>query len=307
MHILAAYGGSPYSQFMLDSLGKLPSASEADVSLVMVSAFPAVKEGSAAARASYATQFIGPQRQAEERQLHAVAESIDEHFRSVHPHLLHGSPGVEIVKFGETENVDLIVCGAIGQSALSRVLLGSVSDTIATGATCSTLVIRPPTDSRDHRSSASESTPLLPPPLTPKRVLIGVGNAESDGRLTDWITRMSLSTTTQIDLVYVMERHPEYELDLLRKASAYWSEVRSTAVGHMDQMCADLQAIGYRVNSTLLEAPHVGAALIEQAKKLDCNLIVVGDRRETMMSRILLGSTSRHVLRQAPCSVLIVR
>ena len=68
-----------------------------------------------------------------------------------------------------------------------------------------------------------------------------------------------------------------------------------------------LTAAGHRVQRELVEAPHIGAALVEHANKQDCDLIIVGDRRETIIGRTLLGSTSRHVLRQAACSVLLAR
>lgn len=138
-------------------------------------------------------------------------------------------------------------------------------------------------------------------------MLIGVGNAETDRQLTDWISELQLPSDTEIEFVYVMETRPEYELDLLRKASAYWEEVRSTASRHIETMSDELTAAGHRVKSELVEAPHIGAALVDHANKRDCDLIIVGDRRESILARMLLGSTSRHVLRQAPCSVLIAR
>ncbi len=297
MHILTAYDDSPYSKYALNCLRQLPHRDEIDLSLVTVSAFPSMVDWSGTTQANYATQFVKPQREADEKRIQKIADAVDGDFRGIRPHLLSGAPGVEIVKLGKSENVDLIVCGAIGRSAISRVFLGSVSDYVATSAESSVLVIRP----------AVKSGSSLPEPVVPRRVLVGVGNAQSDGRLSDWIARLQLPPDTEIDLVYVMETRPEYELDLLRKASAYWEEVRSMASGHIETMSDELTAAGYRVQRTLVEAPHIGAALVEHANKRDCNLIIVGDRRETIVARILLGSTSRHVLRQAPCSVLIAR
>jgi len=298
MHILAAYDGSPYSKFALDGLRKLAHRHEIDLSIVMVSAFPSMADWSGTTQANYATQFIKPQRKADEKRLQETADSIGDDFRSVRTHLRSGPPGVEIVKLAKSENVDLVVCGAIGRSAIFRVLLGSVSDYVATSADCSALVIRPP---------ASSSGDVQLTPTLPRRVLVGVGNAESDGRLTDWIARLKLPPETDLDLVYVMESRPEYELELLRKATAYWKELRSTASRHLGMMDDKLTASGHRVESKLVEAPHIGAALVEHATKRDCGLIIVGDRRESIVARMLLGSTSRHVLRQAPCSVLIAR
>ena len=144
MHILTAYDDSPYSRFALDGLSKLPHRGEIDLSLVTVSTVPSMADWFGTTQANDATQFIKPQREADEKRMQEIADSVAASFRSIRTHLPSGSPGVEIVKLGKSEKVDLIVCGAIGRSALSRVFLGSVSDYVSTSAECSVLVIRPP-------------------------------------------------------------------------------------------------------------------------------------------------------------------
>lgn len=48
------------------------------------------------------------------------------------------------------------------------------------------------------------------------------------------------------------------------------------------------------------------AALVETARKLDADLVVVG-RRKRSVQRLVLGSVSSKVVRRAPCDVLVVR
>ena len=47
------------------------------------------------------------------------------------------------------------------------------------------------------------------------------------------------------------------------------------------------------------------AALCDEAKRLDAEMIIVGNRRVQGMSRVL-GSIAMDVARNAPCNVLIV-
>lgn len=51
----------------------------------------------------------------------------------------------------------------------------------------------------------------------------------------------------------------------------------------------------------------VGATLVRLAREREASAIVVGSHRYGRVERILLGSTSRHVLEHAPCPVLVVR
>jgi nucleotide-binding universal stress UspA family protein len=48
-------------------------------------------------------------------------------------------------------------------------------------------------------------------------------------------------------------------------------------------------------------------AICRVAEERDVDLIVLGSRGLTVLSRILLGSVSKYVVTNAPCSVLVVR
>jgi nucleotide-binding universal stress UspA family protein len=47
--------------------------------------------------------------------------------------------------------------------------------------------------------------------------------------------------------------------------------------------------------------------LVETARELDADLIVVGRRNQSALQRLVLGSVSAKVVRRAPCDVLVVR
>ena len=50
-----------------------------------------------------------------------------------------------------------------------------------------------------------------------------------------------------------------------------------------------------------------GDVIIEEAKDLDADLIVVGTRGLNVLTRTMLGSVSSKVIHEAPCDVLVVR
>jgi nucleotide-binding universal stress UspA family protein len=47
--------------------------------------------------------------------------------------------------------------------------------------------------------------------------------------------------------------------------------------------------------------------IIDEAKALDADLILVGTHRKNLAKRLLLGSVSTKVVHDAPCDVLVVR
>lgn len=54
-----------------------------------------------------------------------------------------GNPFVEIVRYAKEREIDLIVLGTHGRSALAQVLMGSVADRVVCKAPCPVLTVRP--------------------------------------------------------------------------------------------------------------------------------------------------------------------
>ena len=55
-----------------------------------------------------------------------------------------GRPFVEIIKYAQTENMDLIIIGTHGHKALSHILIGSETENTVRKAPCPVLVVRHP-------------------------------------------------------------------------------------------------------------------------------------------------------------------
>lgn len=56
--------------------------------------------------------------------------------------LKHGDPGKKIIETAEKENCDLIIMGSRGLNALSRVMLGSVSNKVLNHSKVSVLIVK---------------------------------------------------------------------------------------------------------------------------------------------------------------------
>ena len=74
--------------------------------------------------------------------LEAVAAKLAEDGIPAKAHLIAGHPEVEIVRFAEENEVDLIVICSRGRSGFSRWLVGGVADRVVRGATVPVLLVR---------------------------------------------------------------------------------------------------------------------------------------------------------------------
>jgi nucleotide-binding universal stress UspA family protein len=195
---------------------------------------------------------------------------------------LSGSPASEIIAKADDENADLIVVGSQGRGALSRAILGSVSQRIVTGAHCSVRVVR----------AGSQQTDL------PIRIIVGLDPSPDAlsaihavaGRR--WLAKTEVRLVTALDFYDMSSMPPE------EKPAGVASAHRSAET--------ILKTAGLQVSS-LIEEGAPKYLLVDEAERWKADCIFVGARGLTRLGRVLLGSVSTAVVSRAHCSVEVVR
>jgi universal stress protein A len=76
---------------------------------------------------------------------------------------------------------------------------------------------------------------------------------------------------------------------------------------HLDALQAEARAGGVLRVETRLEQGFAASEICESAKRLGCDLIVMGTHGRTGLSHLFLGSVAERVLRMAACPVLTVK
>jgi len=59
--------------------------------------------------------------------------------------------------------------------------------------------------------------------------------------------------------------------------------------------------------TALLEAGSPAESAISVAERVGASAIVVGTSGKTVLDRVLIGSVSEHIVRNAPCTVIVVK
>ncbi|WP_243370488.1 universal stress protein [Geotalea sp. SG265] len=80
--------------------------------------------------------------QLRERVLYVIEKDAREAGIPLEIKVVYGDPAEELLKFAESEEIDVIVIGSSGKGFLKRKLLGSVSHKVAKYAKCSVYIIR---------------------------------------------------------------------------------------------------------------------------------------------------------------------
>jgi nucleotide-binding universal stress UspA family protein len=206
--------------------------------------------------------------------------------------VLYGRPATVIVDEARGFSADVVVAGSRGHGPIASLLLGSVSAELVDHAPCPVLVARGPAADRvllasDGSEFASHAESIVAEwPLFEDAVIRVVSVAEV---VRPWHTGLAPSMYRQVVEAYASD---------LAKAKTEQDAVASSAVGR-------LTAAG-RTADAKLRVGDAAAEIIDEASTWGADLVVLGSRGLTGLSRIVLGSVARNVLQGTGSSVLVV-
>jgi nucleotide-binding universal stress UspA family protein len=224
--------------------------------------------------------------------LDEAAASLERPGLVVRRTLLVGRPATLIVGAARDLRTGLVVVGSRGRGALASLVLGSVSAEVVDHAPCPVLVVRGE--------------------LTGPTLVAVDGSAPSDAA----VTYLAAERLVLDRPVHVLSVAPAAPMPLAYDSTGI-SDIGVDAFGPRREEAIDaarrhafngalrLRAAGHEVSWSTSEgdaAREIAAA----ARHFGCGLIVTGSRGLTGLSRVVLGSVARDVLRHAGVSILVV-
>ncbi len=288
MKVLLATDGSEHAENAAWFLSHLPHSERLD--LLVLSVQPQLPlHGSTEVMA-----WMDEQRKFEKEGAGKACERVEEMFQganaSVETATCEGHPGKEIVKLARDRGLDLIVLGAEGHSVVERMLLGSVSDFVATHAHCSVLIVRPTgLREREHQQ------------LT---VTVAYDGSAPSKYAVEELKNFDWHHHTKFNVINIME-FPAVHMDV--PISIDMEPVRAAMLVAAQEAVTKLRELSPNVDSRVIESGHVGDSIVESAEDDGSDLIVIGNTGHGLVGQFLLGGASRYVVRHARCSVWIAR
>ncbi len=204
--------------------------------------------------------------------------------------VVQGNPSESILNEAEARGVDLIVLGAIGHSNIDRMLLGSVSDFVATHAHCSVLIVRPTgLQDRGHKEL---------------KVCVAYDDSVASENAVAQLQQFGWGAHTKFDVVNIFTT-PQMYTDI--PVQFDMEEIRIATLKQAEKAAVEVRRFGGSATAHTLDSAHIGEGIIRFAREHASDLIVMGDTGRGLVTRFLLGSVSKYTLRHAPCSVWIQR
>ena len=140
------------------------------------------------------------------------------------------------------------------------------------------------------------------------KILVGVDESLFSQAALDWVKRVPWPPGTSIRVVSASPpvfvgteeaSAPAVVAQLIQDQNRMHTEIAGRAA-------RALEASGWTVEPVMI-AGDPRSTLVEEARKIGADLLVVGSHGRSGLSRLVLGSVASYVASHAPCSVLIVK
>jgi nucleotide-binding universal stress UspA family protein len=192
-----------------------------------------------------------------------------------------GIPGIEICRYADDNDADLVVLGRKRHSPMMRLLLGDTADAVA----------------RRNRSAS-----LFVPQLSQKigRLLVALDGSERGLRVLEWACDLARQIGASVKTVTVEGTPLNEPLEL----AASLPLTRSTSLqGRVQEV---LTRKGLLAAPLVVRRGDVVKEILAEAQETASDALIIGYHRGGPPGVLEAGSTARRLAHAAPCAVLTV-
>lgn len=230
-------------------------------------------------------------RDSDEKLKHAIHNLGDIGLKITYETLL-GEPYVELIHSVQQEGYDLVVAGARGKGAWQQLFLGSTARRLIRKCPVPVWVVK--------RQPAK-------PPTT---VLVAVDTSDASRPAVEQAARLADCAGAELHVVHVIEHQiPDHLLDLKSvndsgRSVREWIEDEATR--DFEKFLASVPTSQKAKQRHLLWGTP-GERIVNLAKEIHADLVVLGTVGRTGLQGLLLGNTAENVLVHCDCDVLAVK
>lgn len=151
------------------------------------------------------------------------------------------------------------------------------------------------------------------------RILVAIDGSASSIHATDYAISIAIKNDSQLIILYVIDFYKYTHLSssiILAPTfgSEKYLEEKNEAEGQMNKIKEKFKlkikdnTKSKKLKTEIVEgAKSVATTIIEYAELENIDLIVIGSRGRTSFKKLLLGSVSSNIIKNAHCAVLVIR
>lgn len=196
----------------------------------------------------------------------------------------------------EQYNADLIVMGTHGRSGVQRLVLGSIAEKVLRRAKCPVMTVPP-------------GTKVAPAEIVlPDIILCAVDFSDASLRALDYAMSLAQESDATLVLMHVVDWAAEtWAAGTHGGALADYTQARKTEAERLLRNAIPEPAREWCKPEILVAEGKPWREILRVARERQADLVVLGVLGRGALDLTLFGSTTHHIVREAPCPVLTVR
>jgi nucleotide-binding universal stress UspA family protein len=209
-----------------------------------------------------------------------------------------GRPNEDIAQFASEKEADLIVVGTAGRKGLRRVIAGSVAESVVRRAPCPVLAVR-----LDRADAAAEQRAPV------RKILVAVDSSPASRAALRAAHELARRFDAALVALNVLDDYVLAQASTLSQLDAVQIEASFAQLARAELDRIVLDATGGRAEHVerRLDVGTPAEAIARVAREVGADLVACGTHGRSGLRRALFGSVAEHVVRIAPCPVLVVR
>ena len=210
---------------------------------------------------------------------------------------LHAGPIGDVLQgYARRNEVDLIVISTHGRSGISRLSLGSVTDSLIRHTTIPILVVKPPTS-------------YLNPQLIEafKRIVVPLDGSTLAEQILPRVLELAKLEDAEITLLNVLIPQSYSQKEIVDPSLPWWDKDISHAQSYLFRIAAKLRRNGVAVTTDIVIGENVASAIGDFAGRERADLIAIATHGRGGLARMIRGSVADAIMHSARMSMLVFK
>jgi nucleotide-binding universal stress UspA family protein len=210
---------------------------------------------------------------------------------------LHTGPVNDVLQgYARRNDVDLIVISTHARSGISRLSLGSVTDSLIRHTTIPVLVVKP-------------STSYLNPQVREvfRRILVPLDGSTLAEQILPRVLTLASLEDAEITLLNVLVPQSYSQKEMVDPSLPWWDKDVAVVQAYLFRIAGRLRRAGVLVTTDIVISDNIAGAIGDFASREKANLIAIATHGRGGLNRMLHGSVADAVMHSAKISMLVFK
>ena len=198
--------------------------------------------------------------------------------------------------YASRNKIDLIVISSHGRGGISRLSLGSVTDSLIRHTTIPVLVVKP---------HASYLNPEAGEPF--RRIVVPLDGSDLAEQILPEVVALAKVDDARLTLLHVLVPRTSPQKAIVDDEIPCWDMDMATAHAYLFRTAAKLREVGFLTTTEVVIDENIAQAIADYAGGVRADLVAIATHGRGGISRALRGSVADVVTRTSRASMLVFR